>query len=336
MQALEYGFSRGEYADVGVLTLVRRIEGASFLKVELHLAGTVGLLPIEDTVFLHEAPDPLYAVELFSLVGNIRGLLGLHLPGHRFEEVFAVHLQFSAKRKFEEPALPMRSFFCIGPLPRDRTVQLDDTSRVVHGGIDLRRFRSELPREYGKELLDQGAGFPVVGKADTVMQVITITRITNDGIAESFLFQKILDTSAYFPSGGLFIVSRRYALGFRLSHGVDVNENPSVSRDLVIPDTPALRYSLEVPVLVCGLFNGTVRQRIERDEDVRGLVDVRQRLPCLRPSCSPVTSHRAEDAVHLRAFFDGSNLEGRDEEARQQLFRVREQVAHFTLLIWSL
>ena len=69
----------------------------------------------------------------------------------------------------------MRSFFCIGPLPRDRTVQLDDTSRVVHGGIDLRRFRSELPREYGKELLDQGAGFPVVGMADTVMQVIAIT-----------------------------------------------------------------------------------------------------------------------------------------------------------------
>ena len=154
MQALEDGFSRGEYADVGVLTLVRRVEGAPFLKVELHFAGTVGLFPIEDTVFLHETPDPLYAVELFSLVGNIHGLLSLHLPGNSFEEVFAVHLQFSTERKFEEPALPMRSLFCIGPLPRDRTVQLDDTSRVVHGGIDLRRFRSELPCEYGKELLD--------------------------------------------------------------------------------------------------------------------------------------------------------------------------------------
>ena len=336
MEALEDGLPGREYADIGVFALVRRIEGAPFLKVELHFAGTVGLLPIENTVFLHEIPDPFYAVELFSLIGNIHGLLGLYLPGNSFEEVFAVHLQFSTERKFEEPALPMRSFFCIGPLPRDRTVQLDDTSRVVHGGIDLRRFRSELPCEYRKELLDQGAGFPVVGKANTIMQVITVTRITNDRIAESFLFQERLDARAYFPSGSLFFVSRGYALGFCLSHGVDVNENPSVSRDLVIPDTPALRYSLEVPVLVCGLFNGTVRQRIERDEDVRGLVDVRQRLPCLRPSCSPVTSHRAEDAVHLRAFFDGSNLEGRDEEARQQLFRVREQVAHFTLLIWSL
>ena len=92
MEALEDGFSRGEYADVGVFALVRRVERAPFLKIELHFAGTVGLFPIEDTVFLHETSDPLYAVELFSLVGNIHGLLGLHLPGHRFEEVFAVHL----------------------------------------------------------------------------------------------------------------------------------------------------------------------------------------------------------------------------------------------------
>ena len=88
----EDGLPRGEYADVGVLTLVRRIEGTPFLKVELHFAGTVGLFPIEDTVFLHKTPDPLYAVELFSLVGNIHGPLGLRFPGNSFEEVFAVHL----------------------------------------------------------------------------------------------------------------------------------------------------------------------------------------------------------------------------------------------------
>ena len=71
MEALEDGLPGREYADIGVFALVRRIEGAPFLKIELHLAGTVGLFPIEDTVFLHETPDPLYAVELFSLVGNI-------------------------------------------------------------------------------------------------------------------------------------------------------------------------------------------------------------------------------------------------------------------------